>query len=153
VKSAPAARVLRIVAAVSGVYDVAVGLALLAARGTLQDLFGLPAPAPPIHADLNGLFLLAVGIGYVLPWRHPWRYRGYLWVMGPLLKGTGALAFVADHAARQSPDSFLLFALGDGGLALVTLAALCLTREPTGWLTAAEPQGRPGGGSSGGPLA
>ena len=44
----------------------------------------------------------------------------YLWVMGPLLKGVGALAFVLDHIVRGSPRSFLLFAASDGALALWT---------------------------------
>jgi hypothetical protein len=44
--------------------------------------------------------------------------------MGPLLKGAGAAAFLLDYAIRHSPRSFLLFALSDGVLALLTLAAL-----------------------------
>jgi hypothetical protein len=120
----PSARPLAAVAAVSGLYDISLGLALLVGRGLLQAAFGLPPPAPPIHADLNGLFLLAVGVGYLLPYRRPDRYRGYLWVMGPLLKGAGSLLFLADHVLRGSPDAFLLFALTDGALALWTLWAL-----------------------------
>jgi hypothetical protein len=112
------------VSAVSGLYDFLLGIAMLAGRGLLQSAFALPPPAPPIHADLNGLFLMAVGIGYVWPYRNPDRYRGYLWVMGPLLKGGGSLLFVADHFLRSSPDAFLLFALTDGTLALWALWAL-----------------------------
>ena len=48
--------------------------------------------------------------------------------MGPLLKGAGAAAFVIDYIVRQSPRSFLLFALSDGTLALLTLWA----RSPAG---------------------
>jgi hypothetical protein len=124
----PDLRPLAIVAAVSGIYDVALGLALAFGRGFLQTLFALPAPTPPIHADLNGLFLLAIGVGYLLPWRRPDRYRGYLWVMGPFLKGVGSLAFVVDHVLRGSPAAFLAFALTDGTLAVVTLWALWVTR-------------------------
>ena len=50
--------------------------------------------------------------------------------MGPLLKGAGAAAFVLDYAVRQSPRSFLLFALSDGALALLTLAALVTSPAP-----------------------
>ena len=120
----PSVRPLVIVAAVSGLYDFLLGIAMLAGRELLRSAFALPAPVPPIHADLNGLFLLAVGIGYLWPYREPDRYRGYLWVMGPLLKGGGSLLFVADHFLRGSPDAFLLFALTDGTLALWTLWAL-----------------------------
>jgi hypothetical protein len=115
---------LRAVAAVSGIYDATIGVVMLAGRPLLSRLFNVPLPQPPIHADLNGVFLLAVAAGYLIPYRDPDRGRGYLWVMGPLLKGGGALAFVLDYMFRHSPPSFLLFAASDGALAIVTLAAL-----------------------------
>lgn len=120
-------RPLSAIAAISGIYDVVLGLSMLFGRGVLARAFDVPAPIPPIHADLNGLFLLAIGLGYALPWRRPDTWRPYLWIMGPLLKGGGALLFVADHALRGSPDLFLLFALTDGTLAVVTLWALLKT--------------------------
>lgn len=125
------ARALKAVAAVSGAYDVALGLALLGARPVLMRLFDLPAPVPPIHADLNGLFALAIGVGYWWPYHDPERYRGYLWVMGPALKGIGAAWFVADHFWRGSPASFLAFAAGDGVIAAVTACVLLASRRPT----------------------
>jgi len=118
------------VAAISGVYDFSLGVAMLAGRGVLASLFTVPQPQPPIHADLNGLFLIAIGLGYAMPWRDPLRYRTYLWVMGPVLKGAGAVAFVLDYLVRGSPPAFLIFAATDGTLALVTLAALLGTRGP-----------------------
>jgi hypothetical protein len=117
-------RRLTIVAAVSGIYDLTVGVALVAGRDLLARLFGVPHPVPAIHADLNGLFLLAIAAGYILPYRNPQKYRGYLWVMGPLLKGAGAATFVLDYVFRGSPASYLIFAFGDGTLALLTLWAL-----------------------------
>jgi hypothetical protein len=116
------------VAAISGLYDFIVGALLLCAPGMLAASFGVPAANPRIFSDLNALFLLAIGAGYYLPWREPGRYRGYMWVMGPLLKGAGALLFVLDYVYRGSPASFLLFAASDGSLALLTLYAL-LARE------------------------
>ncbi|MEX2273656.1 MAG: hypothetical protein WD690_19475 [Vicinamibacterales bacterium] len=86
--------------------------------------FGVEPPVPIIHAKLNAIFLISIGIGYVLPWRDPVRYRGYLWVMGPLLKGAGAAAFLIDYFVNNSPRSFLLFAASDGVLAAWTLVAL-----------------------------
>jgi hypothetical protein len=123
---------LRAIAAVSGAYDLCLGLGLLFARPWLMQWFGLPAPAPPIHADLNGLFALAIGAGYALPLRDPERYRAYLWLMGPLLKGLGAAWFVGDVLLRPSPASFLLFAASDGTLAVLTLWALLTTRTRQG---------------------
>ena len=120
---------LRAIAAVSGIYDAFVGVVMLAGRPLLAQLFGLPLPEPPIHADLNGVFLLAVAAGYLIPYREPQSAAGrsYLWVMGPLLKGGGALVFLLDHLMRHSPRSFLLFAASDGTLAAVTLWALLIS--------------------------
>jgi hypothetical protein len=116
--------VLSRIAGISGLYDGVVGALLLCAPAWLAGAFGVPAASPRIFSDLNGLFLLAVGGGYYLPWRDPARYRGYLWVMGPLLKGAGAVTFLVDYFLRGSPRSFLLFAASDGLLAAVTLYAL-----------------------------
>ena len=112
------------IAAISGLYDAIVGALLLCAPRWLASTFGVPPASPRIFSDLNALFLLAVGAGYYLPWRDPSRYRGYLWVMGPFLKGAGALAFILDYSYRGSPATFLLFAASDGTLALLTLYAL-----------------------------
>jgi len=120
--------VLSRIAAISGLYDAIVGALLLCVPGWLASTFGVPPASPRIFSDLNALFLLSVGAGYYLPWRDPSRYRGYLWVMGPFLKGAGALAFVLDYFLRGSPASFLLFAASDGTLAIVTLYALLASR-------------------------
>lgn len=120
---------LRLVAAVSAAYDFLLGAALLLGRPLLVQWFGVPAPVPPIHADLNGVFTLAIAAGYLLPYRDPVRYRAYLWLMGPYLKGAGSILFVLDYLYRGSPASFLLFAAGDGSLALLTLWALLRTRR------------------------
>ena len=120
----------RTIAAVSGVYDAIVGVTMLAGRPLLSRLFAVPLPQPPIHADLNGIFLLAVAAGYLIPYRDPESAggRAYLWTMGPLLKGAGALTFVLDYLVRHSPPAFLLFAISDGTLALVTFWALTRRR-------------------------
>jgi len=121
--------VLRPVAAISGMYDAAIGLFLLLAADRFAALFGVPPARPPIFTDLNGLFLLAVGIGYYFPYRDPVGARWYMWVMGPVLKFAGAAAFLLDYVVRaHSPASFLLFAASDGTLALLTLVALMRSR-------------------------
>jgi hypothetical protein len=116
----------RIIAAVSGIYDALVGVTMLMGRPLLAQVFNVPLPEPPIHADLNGIFLLSVAAGYLIPYREPQSAggRAYLWIMGPLLKGAGAATFVIDHYVRHSPSTFLLFAVSDGLLALITLWAL-----------------------------
>jgi hypothetical protein len=122
---------LRAVAAVSGIYDAIVGVTMLAGRPLFASIFNVALPEPPIHADLNGIFLLSVAAGYLIPYREPDSSggRAYLWVMGPLLKGAGAATFLLDHFLRGSPASFLLFALSDGALAGITLWALLTTAE------------------------
>ena len=114
---------------------------MLAARPAFARLFDIPLPVPPIHADLNGIFLLAIAAGYLIPYREPESSggRAYLWVMGPLLKGAGAVTFVLDRLLRQSPISFLLFALSDGTLALVTLWALLTTARGSKQTRSQEP--------------
>jgi hypothetical protein len=116
----------RIIAAVSGIYDALVGVTMLMGRPLLAQVFNVPLPEPPIHADLNGIFLLSVAAGYLIPYREPQSAggRAYLWIMGPLLKGAGAATFVIDHYVRHSPSTFLLFAVSDGLLALITFWAL-----------------------------
>lgn len=120
---------LKSIALVSGAYDILVGLLLTAGRPVLVALFAVPPPVPAIHADLNALFVTSVGIGYWWPYRDPVRFRWYLWLMGPLLKGAGAALFIGDYLLRGSPRSFLIFAASDGMLALLTLYALLRTRS------------------------
>ena len=115
------------VAAISGLYDFIVGAVLLVGADWMASMFAMPAANPRIFSDLNAIFLMAVGIGYAMPWHDPERHRGYLWVMGPLLKGAGAAAFLLHYFLRGSPRSFLLFAASDGVLAAVTLVALLRT--------------------------
>jgi hypothetical protein len=105
---------------------------MLAGRPLLAQLFNVSLPTPPIHADLNGIFLLSIACGYLIPYRAPQSPggRAYLWIMGPGLKGAGAAAFLLDYVIRDSPRSFLLFAISDGALALLTLAALLTSTSP-----------------------
>ena len=119
---------LRLVSLVSGVYDVALGVAFLAGTAQLARAFGVAPPVPPVLGDTNGLFLLAIGLGYWLPWRDPERWRAYLWLMGPFLKGGGAFVFLRDVLVRDSPPAFVLFAVSDGALALWTLIVLLASR-------------------------
>ena len=124
-------RTLSLIAATSGLYDLVIGAGLLLAPVTIAAWFGAAAPVPLLFVNIAGWLLLAVGIGYWQPYREPDAHRAYLWIMGPLLKGGGAAIFLIDHVARQSPSAFLLFAVTDGALALVTLWALLVSRART----------------------
>ena len=118
---------LRGVVIVSGIYDVLLGGALLFALDEVRQLFGTEPPRFPIHANLNGLFALAIGLGYFAILRNLDANRWYIWIMGPVLKGGGALLFVLDFVWRDSPSLFLAFAASDGVLAAVTAVALVVS--------------------------
>ena len=56
---------------ISGLYDAGRrGPFTFAPPDRLASLFGVPAASPRIFSDLNGLFLMAVGVGYYFPWRY-----------------------------------------------------------------------------------
>lgn len=119
-----ARRAQSVVSGISLVYDLAIGLALLAATDRFASLFGVVVPEPRIFVTLTGIFLVCVGLGYAQPMRDPPRHRAYLWIFGPLLKGAGAVVFIWEHLVNHAPASYLLFASTDGVLALATLAVL-----------------------------
>jgi len=119
---------LRALALVSGVYDLLIALPMLFMASSMARLFGSPPPVPPLNAELNGVFTLALAVGYFWAAARPYERRGYLWVAGVLAKGLGAALFVVDHLARSSPAPFLLFALTDGTLAAVSAWLLLRTR-------------------------
>jgi hypothetical protein len=113
-----------VVAGISLVYDLVIGLALLAATDRFAALFGVTVPEPRLFVTLTGIFLVCVGLGYAQPMRDPGLHRAYLWVFGPLLKGAGAAVFIWEHVVNSGPKSYLLFASTDGILALATLVVL-----------------------------
>ena len=115
---------LRTVALMSMIYDVLLGVVFLAAPDAAARAFGIPPVTPPLIPNLTGLFALGVGLCYILPLKDPARWRSLLWILGPILKGGGALLFLADHLFRHSPSSFLLFCGTDGILAAWTWIAL-----------------------------
>lgn len=119
---------LRALAYVSAAYDLALGIPLLLAAPQVARMMGAPPPQPVVNAQLNGLFTLTLALGYLWAARDVDARRGYLWIAGVAAKAAGAALFVADHFTAGSPATFLLFAVTDGTLALVTLALLLRTR-------------------------
>ena len=115
---------LKTLALVSGIYDLLLALPMLLVPEATARLFGAPPPVPVLNAQLNGVFTLTLAAGYFWAAGAPQERRGYLWVAGVLAKLLGASLFVIDHVVRGSPTSFLLFALTDGAVGLLTLALL-----------------------------
>lgn len=111
----------------SGVYDLAIAVPLLLAPVATARMFGAPEPMPVLNAQLNGVFTLTLAAGYLWAMGDAPGRRGYLWCAGVLAKGLGAGLFVVDHVLRGSPSAFLLFAVTDGALAILT-AVLLLRR-------------------------
>jgi hypothetical protein len=115
---------LRRLGLLSGLYDLALGIGMLFLAPEVAALFGAPAPAPRVNAELNGLFTTTLALGYFWAAGDAWERRGYYWVAGVFAKGLGALLFVFDHFRGGSPAAFLLFAATDGSLAILTLVLL-----------------------------
>ena len=115
---------LSVVAGISLVYDLSIGLLMLAATDSLAAWFDVPVPDPVLFAKLLGVFLIVVAVGYLQPLRRPDAHRTYMWLFGVVLKGAGALVFIADYYVNASPASFLMFAASDATVALLTLVAL-----------------------------
>jgi hypothetical protein len=113
---------------ISALYDFALGVPLLVAPVAMAEMMGAGPVQPVINGQLNGLFTFTLGLGYLWAAGDVQARRGYLWIAGVFAKAAGASLFVYDHFARQSPDSFLLFAATDGTLAVVTLIALVRAR-------------------------
>jgi hypothetical protein len=115
---------IRTVVLVSMIYDLLLGAVLLAAPDAAARAFGVPQISPPIMANLTGWFALSAGFCYLLPLKDPVRWRSLLWILGPVLKGGGALLFLADYFLHHSPTVFLLVCAIDGALALWTWIVL-----------------------------
>src|SRR5574341_743094 len=118
---------LRHLALMSGAYDLLLGVSMLTAAPALARLFGAPAPVPLVNAWLNGVFTLTLAGGYFWAAGDVSARRGYLWWAGVFAKGLGALVFLVDHFANGWPAMYLVFAVSDGALALLTLALLRLS--------------------------
>ena len=115
---------LRTLALVSAGYDLLLAVSMLFFARQAALLFGAAPPVPLLNAQLNGVFTLTLAAGYVWAARDVAGRRGYLWIAGVLAKGLGAALFVLDHFTQGSPPAFLVFALTDGTLALLTLVLL-----------------------------
>lgn len=126
---------LRSLALIGGVYDIGLAVPMLLAPELTAQLFGAPPPVPVVNAQLNGLFTLTLGLGYLWCAQNVGERRGYLWIAGVFVKLVGAALFVGDHFLRGSPASFLLFAATDGAIGLVTLLALVATSKPSSALS------------------
>jgi len=116
---------LRGLAGLSAAYGVGAGALLLLLR-VLGSAPPLPGVEPNIYADLNAVFLIAIGLGYGLPWRDPDRYRAYFWIFGVVTKSAGACVFVVHLLTNAAPTVYWLFVAADATFAALTLITLAV---------------------------
>lgn len=128
-KLSAATPLLRMVVMVSAAYDVLLGLSMLLLQEQITTSFGIDPPRYPINGNLNGLFALSIGLGYWVIRKNPQENMWYIWIMGVFVKAAGPILFVLDRWLRGSPDMFLLFAVTDTSLCLLSLWALLSQRR------------------------
>ena len=120
----PILRTLRVLCGVTAAYDIALGCGLIFLLKTVGALLNLETPTYPDNAQLNGAFLIAVGIGYVIVLGRLEATLWYLWVMGVLLHLAGAGILFYNIIASGSPWQFGVFGGVDGVLGVLFLINL-----------------------------
>lgn len=118
---------LRLLAVIFTVVNVALGLLVGTTRGAGVLLFGLPNPLP-FYGDLLAVFLVATGLCFIPAIRRPDTYRFYLWVMGVGVKLVVALLFLRIWIAGVAPAVLLAAAIGEAVLGALMLVALLQER-------------------------
>jgi hypothetical protein len=114
---------LQLLAVICAVVNVGAGLALAASRGGVVGQLGLPPPLP-FYADLLAVFLVAIGLGFVIAITDPRRYRGYLWIFGVGVKLVAASLFARLWFSGLVGYLVGIAALIDAFIALLLLLAL-----------------------------
>ena len=130
------------------IVDGVFGVAILAAGELLAPLMRVTLPEPRVYFDLNGLFLIFLGLFYVCIWREP-RRLAPIAAAATLLRFGGFALFGLGVALGRAEPTFAAIALLDGVLALVHLVFL---RRAAGSLWAALSTRRPLDPGSGGTL-
>lgn len=102
---------------VGAVVDLGFGIAILAAAEALAPLMRVTLSTPRVYMDLNGLFLCALGLIYVLIWRQPRRLVSVA-AAATLLRFAGCALFFASVAVGRAEPTFALIGTLDGGLAV-----------------------------------
>ena len=98
----PILRTLRVLCGFTAVYDLALGITLIVFLKPVGTLLRIDPPTYPDNAQLNGTFLIAVGIGYVIVMRRMEETLWYLWVMGVFLHLLGAAILFSLFCSHDS---------------------------------------------------
>ena len=119
----------------AGLGDALTGVLLLAAPAATLQLMHVPVPAGElIWLRWMGVFVGAVGLSYLLPWRLPAPARlaelTVVWRFTAVVRGAVAVFVIGALLAAALPRAWLTVGLWDGLLAGLQVALL-----RAGWLT------------------
>lgn len=108
---------------VGAIVDGVFGVAILSAGELFAPVMRVTLPNPRVYFDLNGLFLIFLGLFYVCIWREP-RRLAPIAAAATLLRFGGFALFGLGVALGRAEPTFVAIALLDGTLALVHLVFL-----------------------------
>ncbi|MFQ5768772.1 MAG: hypothetical protein ACE5ID_12435, partial [Acidobacteriota bacterium] len=117
--------------AVGSLYDFLVGAAVLLLPDLLASGLGLPLPADQFYLRFIGVFLLGLGLIYLLPVLDPERYAAVAGLAG-VVRAMGCVFLAGAVGLYHRPGVFLLLAAADGSFAFVHLASLAGWRRSQG---------------------
>ena len=120
--------ILQLSLVVGAVYDIAFGLGILLAPGTLAGVLGLPMPQDQLYLRFLSVFLFGLALYYLLPAVDPERFRPVVWV-AVAVRAMGFLFMAAAWSLFSRPGIFLLLGAADLAFALAHGAGLLMTRE------------------------
>lgn len=115
----------RILITLIGLHSVVLGVLMLVQPGWVLGLMGFPAGIPIFFPSQSGIFLVILGISYLLALAEP----AFIKII--LISKAGAVGFLVAHAAfLGAPSIVWAAAAGDGVMLAVLSAALYRDRKP-----------------------
>lgn len=122
-------RLLQAVIALIGLHSCALGVVMLFAPRFMLRMFGFSLSIPIFFPSQSGIFLLILGVCYLVALIEP----GFVKVI--LISKAFAVLFLFTHAAFLSPPP-MIWAAGAGDATMLVLLGAFLSRHQRGLLTA-----------------
>ncbi|MBM3851918.1 MAG: hypothetical protein FJ399_02040 [Verrucomicrobia bacterium] len=113
---------IRLLIALIGLHSLALGILMLAVPRFMLGLLGFAGDIPLFFPSQSGIFLLVLGICYLLALRE----RGFVKVI--LISKAGAVLFLVTHAALLHAPP-IIWAAAAGDAAMLTALAIALRLE------------------------
>jgi hypothetical protein len=108
---------------VAGIYDFVLGLVYLLAYKPIYERLGIALPNHPGYVQLNAIFIVIFGLGFLLVARSPERNRDII-KLGVLLKLAYSGLVLTYYFLGNMPAMWVLWAVADLLFLLAFLAAL-----------------------------